>query len=187
MTLARRRSPASRPPLNGSAHAILSLIRHKIHDGSSARIPPPDPCAAMERLARYLFVLSMASPDLLICQAAGRTAQNFLGLDAKGKNFHDLWTDRSQKTLRRYFSISARKHRAFFTLSSSLPSVTTLERCTLFVPACSTSSDKRFMAITFRIGERALGVKSADRSHLHHAAFFQVQTTGEEKTSQSFF
>jgi hypothetical protein len=189
MTLARRRLPASRPALDrGATHAPFRSIRPKIHDGSGPEILGPDPIGAVERLAPHIFVLSMASPDLLICQAAGRTARIFLGLDAKGKNFHDLWTEASQKTLRRYFTISARKHRAFFALSSSRPSATVLESCTLFVPGCSADNiGKRFIAITFRIGRRAPGVKSPDRMHLHHAAFFQAQATGEEKTSQSFF
>jgi len=129
--------------------------------------------------------LSMASPELLVCQAAGRAALAFLGSDAKGKNFYDLWTEASQEKLRRYFVVSARNHRAFRALSASRPTAIKPDRCTLFIPAFGADdADKRFIAITLRTRSRAPGSQRRDIAHLHHIDFLQTQSPGEEKTSQ---
>lgn len=189
MTFARRQLPASRPfPASGATHTLFGLARRMAHDANSPEISTPDLFNALETLAPHIFVLSMASPDLLVCQAAGRAAQAFLGSDAKGKTFYELWTEASQKKLRRYFAISARKHRAFCALSSSRPTVITPDRFTLFIPAFGTDgAHKRFFAITLRTARRTPGVKPRDIAHLHHIDFLQTQIPGEKKTSRSPF
>jgi hypothetical protein len=157
-------------------------------DANSPEISTPDLFNALETLAPHIFVLSMACPDVLVCQAAGRAAQAFLGSDARGKKFYDLWTEASQKILRRYFAIAARKHRAFCALSSSRPAAIKPDRRTFFIPAPGIDgADKRFFAITLRTGMRAPAMKSHDTAHLHHIGFLQTQIPGEEKTSQSPF
>jgi hypothetical protein len=189
MTLARRQSPASRPrPAHGATHALFGAARRAEEGEDSPEISRHDLFGAMEKLAPHIFVLLMAGSDALVCQAAGRAARTFLGPDAKGKDFYGLWTEASQKILRRYFAISARKHRAFSALSSSRPNPAMADRCTLFIPASGDdSSEKRFVAITFRTERRAVGARPPGMAHLRQIAFFPTGIAGEEKTSQSIF
>jgi hypothetical protein len=187
MTLARRQSPASRPhPGQGATAALFGPVRRALQGEDSPEISKHDLFDAIQKLAPHIFVLLMDSSDAVVCQAAGRAARTFLGPDAKGKKFYGLWTETSQKNLRRYFAISARKRRAFCAMSSSHPNPATADRCTLFIPAFSDdSSERRFIAITFRTQRRTPGAPSM--VHLRQIAFFPTRTAGEEKTSQSTF
>ena len=187
MTLAKRQLPASRPFLDwGAARTLFDPPRRTAHGADSPEISTPEFFNALETLAPHIFVLSMASPDLLVCQAAGRTAQAFLGSDAKGKKFYDLWTEASQKKLRRYFAVSARTHRAFRALSASRPTAIKPDRCTLFIPTIGADgAANRFIAITLRTGMHAPAMQPREIAHLHHIDFLQTQIPGEEKTSQS--
>ena len=186
MTLAKRQLPTSRPFLDwGAAPTLFGPSRRAVDHANSPEISAPEFFNALETLAPHIFVLSMASPNLLVCQAAGRAALAFLGSDAKGKNFYDLWTEASQEKLRRYFVVSARNHRAFRALSASRPTAIKPDRCTLFIPAFGADdADKRFIAITLRTRSRAPGSQRRDIARLHHIDFLQTQSPGEEKTSQ---
>jgi hypothetical protein len=187
MTLARRQMPASRPhPGPGATAALFGPVHRALQGEESPEISRHDLFDVLQKLAPHIFVLLMDSSDAPVCQAAGRAARTFLGPDAKGKKFYGLWTETSQKNLRRYFSISARNRRAFCALSSSHPNPANADRCTLFIPAFSgDGSERRFIAITFRTQRRT--PTPPGMAHLRQIAFFPTGIAGEEKTSQSTF